>query len=106
MSHPRSALITNNQYLVQHETFKYQTNASILSIDHLDNYEPHYWCVRAEEAEIDHVIVADRLGHRQLNFGVMFHNILNDSVLTTVKIHTTHSSYVLLTFAHEGIGVV
>ena len=106
MSHPRSALITNNQHLVQHETFKYQTNASILSIDHLDNYAPHYRCVRAEEAEIDHVIGADRLGHRQLNFGVMFHNILNDSVLTTVKIHTTHSSYVALTFAHHGIGVV
>ena len=60
MSRPNSAHLTNNQYLVQHETFEHQTRGSSLLLDHKDNFAPPYRCVGGRAAEKYHVVGADQ----------------------------------------------
>ena len=54
-SHRSSAHPTNNQYLVEDETFMHRSNASIPSVSYKDRFAPHYWGV---DGEVDEYIMS------------------------------------------------
>jgi len=75
LSRSTFAPIVNNRYHDLYQTFNHLTNESIPLNDLLDEVGRLFWWIRAKTADLYCVTGADRLHHRQLNFGIIFYYI-------------------------------
>ena len=105
LSRSTSAQIVNNRYHDLFQEFKHLTSGSIPLYNHLDEFGRLFWWVWTKTAEFYCVTGADLLDRRQLNFGIIFYNIISTSAFTTQKTPRYCFNYIVATFAHHGIAV-
>ena len=75
LSRSTSVQIANNRYHDLFQTFRHLTSGPIPFYNLWDEFGLLFWLVWTKTAEFYCVAGADRLDHRQLNFGIIFYNI-------------------------------